>query len=189
MALRWRWVVLIVSIVTVPGGALRVSHGETELFPAGYPAAVPGRCLSAGRHPYPRIGERSPTRSSDIIQGQPGVTHVSSFIGSGGLRFLLVYTPERENPAYVEFLVNVDDEHKIDGLQATVQKYWTPITRTPMRSPRSFSWVQVRAAAFRRDSAVPILPAARRSPTRRSRSFGTTAVRCACGRTGESLNW
>ena len=31
--------------------------------------------------------------------------------------------PERDNRAYVEFLVNVDDEHKIDGLQATVQNY------------------------------------------------------------------
>jgi multidrug efflux pump subunit AcrB len=35
------------------------------------------------------------------IQAQPHVTHVTSFIGGGGMRFMLVYTPERENRAFV----------------------------------------------------------------------------------------
>jgi multidrug efflux pump subunit AcrB len=56
------------------------------------------------------------------IQALPHVTHVTSFIGSGGLRFMLVYTPERENRAFVQFLVDVDDEKKIDGLVAGIQK-------------------------------------------------------------------
>jgi multidrug efflux pump subunit AcrB len=56
------------------------------------------------------------------IQAQPHVTHVTSFIGSGGLRFMLVYTPERENRAFFQFLVDVDDEKKIDGLVAAIQK-------------------------------------------------------------------
>ena len=56
------------------------------------------------------------------IQAQPGVTHVTSFIGGGGLRFLLVYSPENENRAYVQFLVDVDDSRKIDGLIAGIQK-------------------------------------------------------------------
>src|SRR5262249_16725123 len=53
----------------------------------------------------------------------PGVTHVSSFVGSGGLRFLLVYSPESENRAYVQFLVDVDDYRKIDGLIDSVQTH------------------------------------------------------------------
>ena len=57
------------------------------------------------------------------IQTQPGVTHVTSFIGGGGLRFLLVYSPERENRAFVQFLVDVDDWRKIDGLIADVQRH------------------------------------------------------------------
>jgi multidrug efflux pump subunit AcrB len=58
-----------------------------------------------------------------FIQKQPHVTHVTSFVGGGGLRFLLVYTPERPNPAYVQFLVAVDDHHQIDGLLATIQRH------------------------------------------------------------------
>jgi multidrug efflux pump subunit AcrB len=57
------------------------------------------------------------------IQAQPHVTHVTSFIGSGGLRFMLVYTPERENRAFVQFLVDVDDDKKIDGLVTGIQKH------------------------------------------------------------------
>jgi len=57
------------------------------------------------------------------IQAQPHVTHVTSFIGGGGLRFMLVYTPERENRAFVQFLVDVDDDTKIDGLVAEIQKH------------------------------------------------------------------
>ena len=33
-----------------------------------------------------------------------------------------MYTPERQNPAFVQFLVTVDDEKKIDGLIASIQK-------------------------------------------------------------------
>ena len=58
-----------------------------------------------------------------FILAQKGVTHVSSFIGGGALRFLLVYSPERENRAFVQFLVDVDDEQKIDGLMGAVQTH------------------------------------------------------------------
>ena len=57
----------------------------------------------------------------NYIQGRPGVTHVTSFVGGGGLRFLLVYSPERENSAFVQFLVDVDDWRKIEGMIPEVQ--------------------------------------------------------------------
>jgi multidrug efflux pump subunit AcrB len=57
------------------------------------------------------------------IQALPGITHVTSFIGGGGLRFMLVYTPEPENRAFAQFLVDVSDPKKIDGLVAAVQKH------------------------------------------------------------------
>ncbi len=76
--------------------------------------------LPAGTHI--RSTEAFADDVQEFIQPQPGVTHVTSFIGGGGLRFLLVYSPERENPAFVQFLVDVDDSRKIDGLIADIQK-------------------------------------------------------------------
>jgi multidrug efflux pump subunit AcrB len=50
------------------------------------------------------------------LQEQDGVTHVTSLIGQGGLRFLLTYTPEKLNGAYAQLLVDVDDYRLIEGL-------------------------------------------------------------------------
>lgn len=122
ISLRFRWVVLALTIgmffAAVSGFRL-----VTQSFfpPATRPQFLVDVYLPAGTHI--RESEAFADTVQRFIQTQPGVTHVSSFIGGGGLRFLLVYTPESENRAYVEFLVNVDDEQKIDGLQAAVQKY------------------------------------------------------------------
>ncbi len=58
-----------------------------------------------------------------FIQTQSGVTHVTSFIGGGGLRFLLVYSPEPENPGFVQFLVDVDDWRNSEALITAVQQH------------------------------------------------------------------
>jgi multidrug efflux pump subunit AcrB len=122
IALRWRWVVLIVSVVMFLAALSGFGLVKQSFFPpATRPQFLVDVYLPSGTHI--RESERFADTVQRYIQGLPGVTHVSSFIGGGGLRFLLVYNPERDNRAYVEFLVNVDDEHKIDGLQATVQNY------------------------------------------------------------------
>ncbi|MBY6185351.1 efflux RND transporter permease subunit [Marinobacter hydrocarbonoclasticus] len=43
------------------------------------------------------------------VLAKPGVTGVTSFIGAGGLRFMLIYSPEPANTAYAQLLVDVAD--------------------------------------------------------------------------------
>ena len=88
--------------------------------PATRPQFMVDAFLPAGTHI--RETEAFAGEVQRFIQTQPGVTHVTSFIGGGGLRFLLVYSPENENRAYVQFLVDVDDADKIDGLMAVIQE-------------------------------------------------------------------
>jgi multidrug efflux pump subunit AcrB len=57
------------------------------------------------------------------VLNQEGVTHVSSLIGKGGLRFLLTYTPEKLNSAYAQLLVDVDDPVIIDALLVNIENY------------------------------------------------------------------
>jgi multidrug efflux pump subunit AcrB len=57
------------------------------------------------------------------VQEQPGVTHVTSLIGKGGMRFLLTYAPEKTNSAYAQLLVDVDDPEKITALLVNVEEY------------------------------------------------------------------
>ena len=51
IALRFRWVVVILPVVAIRGGAGWIYACRSELFPARNSAAIHGRCLSAGRHP------------------------------------------------------------------------------------------------------------------------------------------
>ncbi len=50
------------------------------------------------------------------IQRMPGVMAVTEMVGTGGLRFLLTYSPETPNPAYGLLLVDVENDAYIDRL-------------------------------------------------------------------------
>jgi multidrug efflux pump subunit AcrB len=58
----------------------------------------------------------------DYLLGLEGVTHVTSLVGAGGLRFLLTYGPEKVNSAYVQFLVDVEDYRTIAEMVPQVEE-------------------------------------------------------------------
>jgi len=61
----------------------------------------------------------------DHIKGLEGVTHISSLIGKGGLRFLLTYTPEKLNSAYAQLLVDVelDNQEQVLSLMEEIEDH------------------------------------------------------------------
>mgnify|MGYP001821423817 FL=1 len=77
--------------------------------------------LPQGTH----IDETTATVTSveEYLQGLDGVTHISSLVGKGGLRFLLTYTPEKLNSAYAQLLVDVESSELLDTLVAEVEDY------------------------------------------------------------------
>jgi multidrug efflux pump subunit AcrB len=121
LALRFRWAVVVLSI----GAFILALYGFTRINQSFFPPATRPQFmvdvfLPAGTHI--RETEAFAAEVQRGIQSRPDVTHVTSFIGSGGLRFLLVYSPEQENRAYVQFLVDVKDPKKIDDLIVEIQK-------------------------------------------------------------------
>ena len=121
LALRFRWLVVVLSVVLFALSLYGFTKVDQSFFPpATRPQFMVDCFLPAGTHI--RESEYFAASVEKFLQGQPGVTHVSSFVGGGALRFLLVYTPERQNSAFVQFLVDVDDARKIDGLIETIQK-------------------------------------------------------------------
>jgi len=121
LALRHRWLVVVACIVGFIAGVLGFQRVDQSFFPpATRPQFMVDVFLPASTHI--RETEKVAGEVQRFIQAQPGVTHVTSFIGGGGLRFLLVYSPENENAAYVQFLVDVDDPGKIQNLVTTIQK-------------------------------------------------------------------
>ena len=65
-------------------------------------------------------------QAADVVEqyllGLEDVTHVSTLAGSGGLRFLLTYQPEKLNSAYAQFLVDVNDYQVIDNLMPKIEE-------------------------------------------------------------------
>ena len=121
-ALRFRWAVLTATLVLFAAALYGFGTLDQSFFPpATRPQFMVDTFLPAGTHI--RDSEAYAKAVEGFVRAQPGVTHISSFVGGGALRFLLVYTPERQNPAYVQFLVEVDDDKKIDGLIAGIQKH------------------------------------------------------------------
>lgn len=57
------------------------------------------------------------------IQKQPGVSHVTSLVGKGALRFLLTYSPEKSNSAYAQLLVDVDQPEQMDPLIENIEAH------------------------------------------------------------------
>lgn len=57
-----------------------------------------------------------------FVRSKPGVGNVTSFVGQGGLRFMLTYAPADPNSAYGQLLVDVDDPRRIAELVAELQQ-------------------------------------------------------------------
>ena len=55
----------------------------------------------------------------------PGITHITTSVGQGALRFLLTYSPERFDPSYAQFLIDVKDQSLINEVLPRVQKELT----------------------------------------------------------------
>ncbi len=121
-ALRYRWLVVVLFFAAFFAAIYGFTKVDQSFFPpATRPQFMVDVYLPAGTHI--REAEAFAGEAHQFIQDQPHVTHITSFIGGGGLRFLLVYSPESENPAFVQFLVNVDDWRQIDALMPTIQAY------------------------------------------------------------------
>jgi multidrug efflux pump subunit AcrB len=125
-------------------------HIKQSFFPpATRPQFMVDAFLPAGTHI--RESEAFAGAVERYIQALPGVSHVTSFVGGGGLRFLLVYSPEGDNSAFVQFLADVDDKGKIDGLLADIQRHLDEnypdancITKKFLLGPGNGGRVQVR---------------------------------------------
>jgi multidrug efflux pump subunit AcrB len=68
-----------------------------------------------------RTTEAVVAKAEQQVRQKARVTNVTSFVGQGGLRFMLTYSPEDPNPAYAQLLVDVERFEDIAGLVASLQ--------------------------------------------------------------------
>lgn len=120
-AIRRRW--LTMGMVT---GIFLVSlwgfgFVKTMFFPnSTRPQFFADIWLPQGTHI--RDTERELAKAEEYFLGLGGVTHVSTAIGGGDLRFLLTYVPNEASSAFGVLFVDVDDWKIIEDLQLKTQR-------------------------------------------------------------------
>nr|NIS41895.1 efflux RND transporter permease subunit [Desulfuromonadales bacterium] len=120
--IRFRWLTILVVLAIFGGSMWGFQFVDKSFFPdSTRPQFMVDVWLPQGTH----INETTRTTAEieDYLLDLEGVTHVTSLIGAGGLRFLLTYSPEKVNSAYVQFLVDVEDYRTIAEMVPEVERH------------------------------------------------------------------
>ncbi len=119
-AIRFRWLTLLVVIGVFTAAVIGFGSVKQSFFPNSTRAQfLIHYWLPQGAHideTEERMAEIEP-----YLLGVDRVTHVTSVVGEGGLRFLLTYSPEKQNSSYGVFLVDIDDHNFVDEVMNEVQ--------------------------------------------------------------------
>lgn len=119
--MRARWVTILVMIGMMVGAIFGFRFLENSFFPDSTRTQfMVDIWLPVGT----RLDEtdRQAAQMREEIASIPGITHITTSVGQGTLRFLLTYSPERFDSAYAQFLVDVENHEMIDTILPQVQE-------------------------------------------------------------------
>lgn len=122
VCLRFRWLTVLVMVALLGASVWGFGLLENSFFPNSTRAQF---MIDAWSPVGTRMDatEKSAEEMEQYLLSVPGITNVTTCVGQGALRFLLTYSPERFDPAYAQFIVDVDDHSTIDKVQPLVQKH------------------------------------------------------------------
>lgn len=120
LCMKRRRATVVVSIALLGASVLGFGRVEQSFFPdSTRPQFMIDFWLDAGTHidvTSDRVSEIE-NYLADIEE----VTGITTFVGKGGNRFLLTYSPEKPDTSYAQLLVDVENYRTIDGLVSTIQ--------------------------------------------------------------------
>lgn len=122
LAIHYRWIVISVTAVAL-GVAL---FGFGFIPKAFFPDSTQRYFYVNYWNPQGTHIEKTAADIGQIdsyIRELEGVVNTTSFIGEGGMRFIISYDYQTPNSAYGQILVEVDDYHRIDQLMEKIEQY------------------------------------------------------------------
>jgi multidrug efflux pump subunit AcrB len=121
-AIRMKYLTLGLVVALFAGALWGFGYVDKSFFPPSTrPQFMVDMWLPQGTHIDETV--KRVEAVEQYIQGLDGVTHVTSLVGKGGLRFLLTYGPEKTNSAYAQLLVDVESSELLDNLTEEVENY------------------------------------------------------------------
>ncbi|MBW2383783.1 MAG: efflux RND transporter permease subunit [Deltaproteobacteria bacterium] len=119
-AIRARYLTIAIVLTFFAASVYGFGYLDTSFFPdSTRPQFMVEFWMPQGTHIDDTVAEAS--KVEEYLAGLDHVTHVTMLAGAGGMRFLLTYTAEQNNSAYVQFIVDVDDYAIIEPLTHEVE--------------------------------------------------------------------
>jgi len=120
--LRLRWLTVTVVLVAFGAAVWGFRYVDDSFFPDSTRRQfMVDMWLPQGTRIQDSIATAA--QVEQYLMGLDPVTHVSTFAGGGGMRFLLTYDPEQANSSYLQFIADVDDYKNIQGLVREVESH------------------------------------------------------------------
>lgn len=123
-SINMRYVVVAIAIAVFVAALMNFKHVKQSFFPdSSRPQIIVDYWMPQGTSidaTQKMIGAISPE-----IMKVDGVEHISTAIGSGMLRFILTYNPEKPNSAYAQMLIDVRDYKESDRIIGEIQSLVT----------------------------------------------------------------
>jgi multidrug efflux pump subunit AcrB len=122
VCLRLRWLTVIVMLGLLFLAIYGFGFLEDSFFPG---STRPQFMLDYWRTEGTdiRVTSADMQKIEQFVMQLEGVESVTSFVGMGGLRFILVYAPEKNYSSYGQLLITVDDYRRITHLIPVIQRY------------------------------------------------------------------
>jgi multidrug efflux pump subunit AcrB len=119
--IRMRWLTVTAVLAIFCAALWGFRYVDQSFFPdSTRPQFMVDFWLPQGTHIDDTL--RSAAQIEEYLLGLDNVSHVTTLAGSGGMRFLLTYAPEKLNSAYVQFLVDVEDYREIAQMITSVEQ-------------------------------------------------------------------
>ena len=120
--IRFRWLTIVGIIALLFVAIAGFGHVKRNFFPdSSRPQFMVDYWRAEGSHINDTAKDIQ--KLEEYIRSLPGVTYAASFVGSGGLRFMLTYDVELPNPSYGQVVVGVDDYSQIEYLAKQIETW------------------------------------------------------------------
>ena len=120
--LRNRTLTIIITLALFVGSLLIFSQMDTSFFPDAETVYFNVDLWS--QEGISLEGQEKATQKLvDYINSQEGVKNVSQFVGGGGLRFMLTYSPPENNTAFSQLLIEMNDAKDTREMLLKTQAY------------------------------------------------------------------
>ena len=120
--LRHRALTLIITVGMFAASMIIFSNMATSFFPDAETVyfsvdlwSQEGTSLAAQ--------EKATQKLADYITSQSGVRNISQFVGGGGLRFMLTYSPPESNTAFSQLMIEMNDAKDTRSMLRKTQAY------------------------------------------------------------------